>query len=163
MTILAIRTDKPEAELYLFDLNSSVAKSFVAREGQPEQKSYFLPGAMGNPEGVSYRPKATIKWQAHRELSQTIHSKIQEILASQGLTLGDVGGVVCFGGPGSFTGLRIGLTVANSLAYAQNIPIVARRGEKWIEAGIKDLASGKNDKVATPYYDRPAATSAQKS
>jgi len=59
--ILALRTDKPEAELYLFDLKSSAAKFFAAREEQPEQKSYFLPGAMRNPGGVSYRPKATIK------------------------------------------------------------------------------------------------------
>jgi tRNA threonylcarbamoyladenosine biosynthesis protein TsaB len=41
----------------------------------------------------------------------------------------DIEGVVCFKGPGSFTGLRIGLTVGNALAYAQNIPVVASKSK----------------------------------
>ncbi|MEK7561430.1 MAG: tRNA (adenosine(37)-N6)-threonylcarbamoyltransferase complex dimerization subunit type 1 TsaB [Patescibacteria group bacterium] len=129
MIILGIRTDKPEAELYLYDDKKELGK---------------------------------LKWQAHRELSKTIHSKIQEILNKLSISWDDIEGIVCFKGPGSFTGLRIGLTVANALAYAQNIPIVARRGENWLEAGLKDLQTGKTDKIATPYYDRPAATSPPK-
>jgi tRNA threonylcarbamoyladenosine biosynthesis protein TsaB len=156
--ILAMRTDKPEAELYLFDLKSSAVKSFATREEQLEQKSHFLPGAMRNPGGVSYRPKVAIKWQAHRELSNTIHFKIKEILNTLSISLDEIEGIVCFEGPGSFTGLRIGLSVANALAYSYNIPIVARSGEKWLETGTKDLIAGKNDKIALPKYDRPAAT-----
>lgn len=76
----------------------------------------------------------------------------------QGLSLQQIEGIVCFKGPGSFTGLRISLSVANALAYAQAIPIVAKHGEKWIESGIKDLLAGKKDRIALPYYDRPAAT-----
>lgn len=129
MMILAIRTDKPEAELYLYKDTEQIAVA---------------------------------KWQAHRELAETIHKKLDELLSSQGQALRSVRGIVCFKGPGSFTGLRIGLTVANALAYAQNIPIVAKRGEHWLEKGIADLQTGKNDKIATPYYDRPAVTSAQK-
>lgn len=130
MTILGIRTDEPQAELYLYD----------------DQKKL-----------------GQLKWQAHLELSRTIHKKINKLLMLQDLTLQQIGGIVCFKGPGSFTGLRIGLTVANALAYAQNIPIVACRGENWLKKGIVDLQVGKNDKIAAPYYNRPAATSAQKS
>ena len=129
--ILALRTDKPEAELYLYDV-----------------------------KGPSFHKLAEIKWEAHRELSGTIHEKIDELM--QGRALQDVEGTVCFKGPGSFTGLRIGLTVANALAYAQNIPIVARRGENWLEKGIADLQAGKTDKISTPFYDRPAAISQPK-
>lgn len=106
---------------------------------------------------------AEMKRQAHRELSGTIHEQIDKLLNKSSISLKDIDGIVCFKGPGSFTGLRIGLSVANALAYAQNIPIVARRGEDWLDKGIKDLTSGKTHKIATPYYDRPAATSAQKS
>ncbi len=130
MIILAIRTDRPEAEVYLYD-------------GQKE---------LGQ-----------IKWQAHRQLSTTIHTQINKILNKSSISWNTVEGIVCFKGPGSFTGLRIGLSVANALAYANQIPIVARRGDDWLEKGRNDIASGKNDKTATPYYDRPAATSAQKS
>jgi tRNA threonylcarbamoyladenosine biosynthesis protein TsaB len=129
MIILGIRTDKPEAELYLYD-------------GEKQLEA--------------------LKWQAHRELSSTLHQQINKVLNKSSISMSDIGGVVCFQGPGSFTGLRIGLTVANALAYAQDIPIVAHRGEKWLESGIKDLSSGKNDRIVTPYYDRPATISTSK-
>ena len=129
MTILGIRTDKPQAELYLYKDNEQIAE---------------------------------MKWQAHRELSSTIHKQIDKILRQASISLKDIDGIVCFKGPGSFTGLRIGLTVANALAYIQNVPIVALGGDEWLKEGINDLASGRTDKTVTPYYDRPAATSAQK-
>jgi tRNA A37 threonylcarbamoyladenosine modification protein TsaB len=59
-------------------------------------------------------------WYAHRELAETIHKKLAEILDKASKELNDIGGVVCFKGPGSFTGLRIGLTVGNALARAGN-------------------------------------------
>lgn len=134
MIILGLRTDKPEAELYLYDV-----------------------------KGPSFHKElASIKWQAHRKLAETIHKQIDKLLMLQGLSLQQISGIVCFKGPGSFTGLRIGLTVANALAYAQQIPIVARHGRDWLETGINDLLGGKNDRVATPYYDRPAATTPPK-
>lgn len=129
MIILGVRTDKPEAELYLYDGEKQLGQ---------------------------------LKWQAHLELSKTIHSKIQEILNLLSISWNDIEGIVCFKGPGSFTGLRIGLSVANTLAYANHVPIVARRGEDWLEKGIVNLQAGKNDKIATPYYDRPAATTPPK-
>jgi tRNA threonylcarbamoyladenosine biosynthesis protein TsaB len=94
-------------------------------------------------------------WLAHRELAETIHLKIKELLEDNGKNLEDIEGIVCFEGPGSFTGLRIGLSVANALAYAQNIPIVARGNPDWLEKGIADLLTGKNDKIALPEYGAP--------
>lgn len=125
MIILAFRTDKPEAELYLY----------------------------ANGERLT-----AIKWQAHRELAETIHKRMAKMLLLQGLTLQQIEGIICFKGPGSFTGLRIGMSAANALAYAQAISIVARRGDDWLQKGIKDLLAGKNDKIVLPYYDRPVAT-----
>lgn len=92
-------------------------------------------------------------WHAHRELSTTLHAKIMELLKSQGKTLQDLNGIVCFQGPGSFTGLRIGLTVADALSYGlSNIPIVAAREEDWIQTGIARLLAGENDQIALPHY-----------
>lgn len=96
-----------------------------------------------------------IKWEAHRELSNTIHKKLDEILNRSSIQLSDIEGIVCFEGPGSFTGLRIGLTVANALAYAQDIPIIGLGNNNWTEDGIKDLLAGKNDKIALPAYGSP--------
>lgn len=129
MIILALRTDKPAAELYLYQGKEQLAE---------------------------------VKWQANRQLAATIHSKTQEILDKSSISWADIEGIVCFKGPGSFTGLRIGHSVANALAYAQKIPIVAAGGQDWLDQGIEDLLSGRNHKIAAPEYGSPVKTTPPK-
>lgn len=93
-------------------------------------------------------------WQADRELSLTILSKIRDLLSQNSIDFKDLAGIVGFKGPGSFTGLRIGLTVANTLAYGLNIPIVGSSAEDWIQDGIRRLENHENDKVVLPGYGR---------
>jgi tRNA threonylcarbamoyladenosine biosynthesis protein TsaB len=95
---------------------------------------------------------AEIIWPAHRELTDTIHKKIDELLNSNNLTLKDINGIACFKGPGSFTGLRIGLTVGNALAYGLEIPIVSLGGEDWAKKSIERLVVGENEKIVLPEY-----------
>jgi tRNA threonylcarbamoyladenosine biosynthesis protein TsaB len=97
-------------------------------------------------------------WIAHRELAETIHKKLSILLKGLNKSLENIDGIVCFKGPGSFTGLRIGITVANALAYAEDIPIVAKAGPSWQEQGIKALLSGKNEKTILPNYGAEAKT-----
>jgi tRNA threonylcarbamoyladenosine biosynthesis protein TsaB len=123
MTILTIRTDKPEAEV----------------------------GIYKDHKRLDYK-----KWQAHRELAETIHDKLEEILNKSSISMDDLEGIVVFRGPGSFTGLRIGLSVANALAYSLQIPIVATSQDNWLEFGINNLKTGQNDKIAVPEYGAPA-------
>ena len=94
-------------------------------------------------------------WHAHRELSTTLHRKIEDLLKSQDASLQDLGGIVCFQGPGSFTGLRIGLTVADTLAYSLPIPIVAAMEEGWLQTGLARLHAGEDDRIALPHYGAP--------
>ena len=95
-------------------------------------------------------------WPAHRELAETVHIKIKEILNKSSIDLKDIGGIVVYQGPGSFTGLRIGLSVANALAYALQIPVVGSTNDDWIEQGIKKLGSNGNDRTVMPLYGAPA-------
>ncbi len=97
-------------------------------------------------------------WQAHRELSVTIHKKIKKLLESCNKDWKDVEGIVVYKGPGSFTGLRIGFSVANTFAYAQNIPIVSDSSESWMQKGIARLQEDENEKIALPEYGEPAKT-----
>lgn len=119
MIILVLRTDKPEAELGLYDNN---------------------------------RQLAYITWQAHRQLAETIHVKIRELLDSQNKQLEDLEGIVMYQGPGSFTGLRIGLSVGNALASSFDIPVSGQMGDNWCETGINVLLAGNGKKVVLPEY-----------
>ena len=77
---------------------------------------------------------------------------IQQELRGQGLTWKEVTGLVVFKGPGSFTGLRIGITVMNSLAYINGLPIIGVTGERWQDEGLRRLAAGENDTIVMPEY-----------
>lgn len=95
-------------------------------------------------------------WQAHRQLAETLHAKIKQLLTTNNRKLSDIGGIVCYQGPGSFTGLRIGISVANALAYAADISIIGVEGEAdWLERGLKEIQAGKTDKVIMPAYGAP--------
>jgi tRNA threonylcarbamoyladenosine biosynthesis protein TsaB len=94
-------------------------------------------------------------WQAHRQLAETIHTKLQSQLDQHGKHWSDIEGIVVYQGPGSFTGLRIGLSVANALATSNTAPIVGSTGEEWIQVGISDILAGKGQSVALPEYGAP--------
>lgn len=57
--------------------------------------------------------------------SQRLLPSIQQIMAETGVTWGSVAAIAISAGPGSFTGLRIGLTTAKGLAMASGRPLIA--------------------------------------
>lgn len=101
-------------------------------------------------------------WQAHRELASMLHIKIEHLLASQKKQWKDIEGIVAYQGPGSFTGLRIGLTVVNTLSYALKIPSAGQTGDDWIKTGIDRLTSGDSDQLVMPEYGAPVHITQQK-
>jgi tRNA threonylcarbamoyladenosine biosynthesis protein TsaB len=94
-------------------------------------------------------------WEAHRQLAETIHTRLDNFLAAQRLSLKAVGSIIAYKGPGSFTGLRIGLSVANALADSLQIPIVGETGDGWIRTGLERLRSQQTDSVVMPEYGAP--------
>jgi tRNA threonylcarbamoyladenosine biosynthesis protein TsaB len=97
---------------------------------------------------------AHIAWQGHRQLSVTIHEKIEELLKKQNKKYGDLEGIAFFAGPGSFTGLRIGATVASALSYSLQIPVVSAKGKDWQTWAVTELKNGADDKTAKPFYGK---------
>lgn len=62
--------------------------------------------------------------ESEKEHSQTLMPMIKELLESLKITLDDINLLACCKGPGSFTGIRVGLATANAFSDAKNIPIV---------------------------------------
>ena len=63
-------------------------------------------------------------WHSVNRHTVELMPRLDRLFGQQGITPGALTGVVVSLGPGSFTGLRIGLSVAKGLAVAQSLPIV---------------------------------------
>lgn len=58
-----------------------------------------------------------------RQHARSLLPLVDEVLAETGLTLAALDGLIVADGPGSFTGLRVGVTVAKALHHARGVPI----------------------------------------
>jgi tRNA threonylcarbamoyladenosine biosynthesis protein TsaB len=127
--VLTIRTDKPEAELGLYEDGKKLAY---------------------------------ITWQADRNLSAGIHKRIDELFARRKITYFDLSGIILYKGPGSFTGLRIGASVANTLASELDIPIAGANSDDWISKGLLFLEPAKENRLVVPEYGSEPKTTKPK-
>lgn len=62
---------------------------------------------------------------AGRTYSATLVAAVGDLLAGQGARVQDLGSIVAVNGPGSFTGVRVGLSAAKGLAESAGIPVAA--------------------------------------
>lgn len=67
---------------------------------------------------------ATRSWPAARAQTTTVLPEIDRLVHAAGLQPGDITGLVVATGPGTFTGLRVGLAIAKGIVAATGVPIV---------------------------------------
>ncbi len=77
--------------------------------------------AIAHPEGGI---AAELTWRAGRNHTMHVHPTLRHVMMLAGIMTNDLTGVVATRGPGSFTGIRIGLATAKGLAQGLDVPIV---------------------------------------
>ena len=80
--------------------------------------------ALGRLNGLSVEILAQIELEG-RNCSSTLVAAVGELLAQCNVTLRDVSAIVAVSGPGSFTGVRVGLAAIKGLAEPAQIPVAA--------------------------------------
>ena len=90
--------------------------------------------------------KQTVFDEGINNHSVTIIPKLKEVLDNENLTLQAIDEIIVGVGPGSYTGVRIGVTVAKMIGYLNNIKV------KKISS-LALIASASNEEYVIPYID----------
>lgn len=67
-----------------------------------------------------------------------LHPAIKQLMSNEGLNMNSLQAVAVTIGPGSYTGLRVGLSTAKGLCYALNIPLITINTLEMMAYAIKD-------------------------
>ena len=89
-------------------------------------------------------------WAAGYRHGEDLLPRVRALLASHGVALADLGGVIVGTGPGAFTGLRVGIATAKGLAHALRLPIAG------VPSGAALLAASAGAGTANPVLLLPA-------
>lgn len=108
----------------------------------------------------------TLKYLAKTNLSKK-HNHSENILKGVDKLLNKVNkkpenlkGIIVVNGPGAFTGIRVALSVANTLAWSLKIPVVGislvqtKDNNRLIQYGIEKLTTAKPGDLAKPFYGK---------
>lgn len=68
---------------------------------------------------------AELTWHCGQNHTVALLPNLQELLNISGLDMQSVSSIAVARGPGSFNGLRVGISTAKGLAFSMNIPLVA--------------------------------------
>lgn len=79
--------------------------------------------------------------------SERLHSMIEEVCLKADIRKGDLAAVAVSGGPGSYTGLRIGVSAAKGICYALDIPLLHIETFQALHTAVRF----RNDKQAKVY------------
>jgi tRNA threonylcarbamoyladenosine biosynthesis protein TsaB len=75
--------------------------------------------------------------------SEQLTVSIEQLLQQEGLKVSDLDAIAVSSGPGSYTGLRIGVSTAKGLCYASDMPLISISTLEAMSQLMKDKHSNK--------------------
>ena len=87
------------------------------------------------------------RWRSHHRHGEELLERVDEALDEARVARRELTGVVVGTGPGSFTGLRIGLATAKTIAYSLGIPIAGV--SSTLALGLAAARDGENEVTVT--------------
>lgn len=85
----------------------------------------------------------TYEWDSGHELAEKLLSFIHDKLTENNTDWQDISEITFMSGPGSFTGLRIGAAIVNTLASELKVPLYDHHGKKH-QIILPDYGRGAN-------------------
>ncbi len=104
-------------------------------------------------------------WEVVNNKRRDILCEIDKFLEKNQIKLSNITKIAVYQGPGSFTSLRVGIAIANTLGWSLNIPVIGVKGTKYNqELSILDIIIKSKkitsinklshfDKPVEPYYE----------
>jgi tRNA threonylcarbamoyladenosine biosynthesis protein TsaB len=102
-----------------------------------------------NEKPLSYREN-----EHQKEHASFVHLAVQQVMAEVRKDLAEVDAIAVTSGPGSYTGLRVGLATAKGLCFALNKPLITIGTlEVMTRAALNQLGESSSDLLYCPMID----------
>lgn len=73
--------------------------------------------------------------------------QVEEVLTTAGISMDEVSAIAVGTGPGSFTGMRVGLATAKTIAYARSLPLIGIASSDALRAAAGAAGAATDDTV----------------
>lgn len=98
------------------------------------------------------KPVQTLLNNQQKDHAATMVLFVQEIMKTQGITPAQLDAIAVSAGPGSYTGLRVGVATAKGLCYAWNKPLIAISTLQMMAQGLLEQL-GDREAYYAPMID----------
>ncbi len=101
-------------------------------------------------DGKEVSSKVTTEERSHAKLLSVL---IKELLVEENITTKDLDAVAISKGPGSYTGLRIGVSTAKGICFGSDIPLIAMNTLKIMAFAISETLESNDNTLLCPMID----------
>lgn len=105
-------------------------------------------------ENASINSIADVKWYWKKDTGTETLENINKLLKKLRKKLEDLKMILVNHGPGSFTGVRVGVTMANTLGWSLNIPVIGYREGELDKVFKNKITKSRFSKPVLPYYSK---------